>query len=142
MTQEPGEERIAAALAETRVVRQPQQHLATFGVTNLRYFLVTHPSYQEIAPNDAEAVIREGTVIAKRPEVVTPTYMMNLEGFGEEARRSMEMLAMSFGPNSPGLLYTYRNEATGMDIVSGEPDGVADRPVARLRKKLKRTQPE
>jgi len=127
MAQEPGEERIAAALAETRAVRPPQQHLATFGVTNLRYFLVTHPSYEQIAPHGPETVIREGTVIAKRPEVVTPTYMMNLDGFGEEARRSMEILAMNYGPNSPGLLYAYRNEATGLNIVSGEPDGVADR---------------
>ncbi|MEE9284476.1 MAG: hypothetical protein V3V35_01985 [Dehalococcoidia bacterium] len=125
--QEPSEARIIAALEETRVVRPPKQYLATFGVTNLRYFLVTQPSYSELVGHEPEAVIREGKVIAKRPEVVTPAYMLNLEGFGAEARRSLELLAMNFGSNSPGLLYAYRNQAEGLSIVSGEPDGVADR---------------
>lgn len=121
------DQRILTALEETRVVRPPKQHLATFGVTNVRYFLVTEPVYHEIAPRAIESVIREGKVIAKRPEVVTPTYMMNLQGFGEEARRSLQVLAAKYGPNSPGLLYTYRNEANRLDIVSGAPDGVAER---------------
>lgn len=119
--------RILAALEATRVVRQPRQHLATFGVTNLHYFLVTEPVYAELSPHDRESVIREGKVVARRPEVVTPTYMLNLQGFGEQARRSLELLASRYGPNSPGLLYTYRNEAGGLNIVSGEPNVVADR---------------
>lgn len=120
---------IAAALEQTRVVRPPRQHLATFGSTNLRYYMVTEPVYEEAAlprSGGAEAVLRQGTIIAKRPEVVTPGYMLRLQGFGDEARRSMELLAMRLGYNAPGLLYTYRNEPGELSIVSGNPDGVAD----------------
>ena len=119
--------RIIQALEQTRVARAPRQHLATFGVTRLSYHLLTEPSYSEFAPEAQETVVREGKVIAERPTVVTPSYMMNLEGFGAEARRSMELLGSRYGSNSPGLLYTYRNEASGLNIVGNKVDAVAER---------------
>ena len=124
---QPEEERIVAALEQTRVVRPPKQHLATFGSTNLSYYLVTTPVYEEIHRRDPETVVREGRVIAKRPEVVTPSYILHLPGFGDEARRSLEMLSQRLGPNAPGLMYSYQNEAIGLNIVGGEADGVAER---------------
>lgn len=123
---ENAEERIAKALEQTRVVRAPKQYLATFGVTNLKYFLVTEPIFAEFDTKQGpESVIREGKVIAKRPEVVTPGYLLNLHGFGDDARRYFEMVARQYGPQSPGLMYSYRNEAGSMNIVSGEPETVA-----------------
>ncbi len=119
--------RILAALEETRIVRPPRQYLSTFGVTSLRYFMVTEPSYREFDRRESESVVREGKVIARRPEVVTPTYVMNVHGFGEDARRLLELVARRLGPHAPGLLYTYQNEAHGLNIVGGEPDGVAGR---------------
>lgn len=121
------ERRIAEAIALTRVVRPPKQHLATFGVTNVHYYLVTEPSYRELSPQSEEGVIREGRVVSQRPAIVTPTYMLNLEGFSEDARRYMESLAQQYGPNSPGLLYRYRNEPGGLDIVSGTAPTIARR---------------
>ena len=121
------DERITQALEQTRVVRPPKQHLATFGVTNLRYHLVTEPSYSEFERHEAEAVVRQGKVIAERPAVVTPAYMLRLEGFGAEGRRAVELLGQRHGPNRPGLLYTYRNEAGGLNIVGGTPEAVAQR---------------
>jgi len=115
------EHRITEAIAMTRVLRPPKQHLATFGVTNVKYHLVTDPSYRDLVPGEEESVVREGRVISQRPAIVTPTYMMNLEGFSENARRYMEHLAQRQGPNSPGILYRYRNEPGGLDIVG---DGV------------------
>ena len=109
------------------MVRPPKQQLATFGVTNLRYFMVTEPVYQEITGGDAEAVLREGKLISRQPEVVTPSYLMNVQGFGDEAQRMFRMLASQLGPSSPGLMYSYRNESEKMDILSGDPDGVAER---------------
>ena len=111
----------------TRVVRLPRQYLATFGITRLRYYVVTKPLYQELVPSKDEAVVREGTVVAERPAMVTPTYMLNLEGFGDDARRYMEDLVRRLGPNSPGLLYQYRNEPQGMEIVGDEVSAVAQR---------------
>jgi hypothetical protein len=115
------ERRITEAIAMTRVLRPPKQHLATFGVTNVKYYLVTDPSYRDLVPGEEESVVREGRVISQRPAIVTPTYMMNLEGFSENARKYMEHLAQRQGPNSPGILYRYRNEPGGLDIVG---DGV------------------
>ena len=117
---------ILEALEQTRVVRAPKQHLATFGSTSLRYFLVTEPAYSEIVKQDREVVLREGRILARRPEVVTPAYVMNLVGFGEEARRTLGMMARQYGPNSPGLQYTYQNEALSLNIMSGKPEAVAE----------------
>ena len=124
--------RIEEAIASTRVVRPPKRHLATFGVTNVHYYLVTEPSYRELAPDEEEGVIREGKVISECPTIVTPTYMLNLEGFSENARRYMEYLTRRHGPHSPGLLYRYRNEPKGMDIVSGHVGNIARRIASEL----------
>ncbi len=127
------ERRIEEAIQQTRVVRPPRQHLATFGVTNVHYYIVTEPAYRElVGGSEEESVIRQGRVISQRPTIVTPTYMLSLEGFSENARRYMESLVHRFGPHSPGLLYRYRNEPGGLEIVSGPVAGVA----ARIREDL------
>ena len=119
--------RIASALQQTQVLRPPKRHLATFGATDLRYYLVTTPIYSDLVPGTEESVVRDGKVVSQRPAIVTPTYMLNLEGFGDDARQYMESMVMQYGPNSPGLLYQYRNEPGGLEIVSGEAHAVAQR---------------
>ncbi|MBE0480837.1 MAG: hypothetical protein IBX68_07645 [Dehalococcoidia bacterium] len=99
-------------------MRHPRQSLCTFGVTNVRYYLVTEPSYAELTGDVTETVIREGRVVAQRPRIVTPYYLANLEGFSSDARTYFDMLANKYGPDSPGLFYTYRNEPGGLNIVS------------------------
>lgn len=126
------ERRIAEAVALTQVVRPPRQALATFGVTNVHYYLVTQPAYTDIAPKEQEGVIREGRVISERPAIVTPTYMLHLEGFSEQARQYLESLAREHGPNSPGLLYRYRNEPGSLNIVSGAVREIARRVAVEL----------
>jgi len=129
------DERIIHALEQTRVFRHPRQKLATFGVTTLKYFVLTEPVYTELRPPaDPETVIREGTVVADRPAIVTPSYMLNLEGFGDEARRSLELLARRLGAQSPGVMYKYKNESGGLNIVSGGVDVVAGRIAEDLQK--------
>ena len=129
------EERIRRAAFSTKVVRPPKQHLATFGSTRLVYYMVSEPSYREWSVDEDESVIRQGTVVSKRPALVTPQYMMNLEGFSEDAYRYMETLAETYGPNSPGILYQYTNEPGKLDIVSGKVQDVADRVAADLNNK-------
>ena len=121
------EQRMWNALQLTRVLRPPKQHLATFGVTDLRYYLLSQPSYKDLVPGEDEAVVREGKVVSQRPAIVTPTYMMNLEGFSADARKYMESLVMRFGPNSPGIMYQYRNEPGNLEIVGGQVLEVAQR---------------
>lgn len=111
-------ERIENAARHTEILRHPRQHLATFGVTNIYYYLLTEPTYSEITKNPDETVIREGRVIAERPKIVTPYYLTHLEGFSYDARRYFETLLSMHGPNAPGIFYTYKNEPKGLSIVS------------------------
>ena len=112
------DERIRGAVRHTEILRPPKQTLATFGTTNIYYYLVTEPVYKELVKNVTETVVREGRVIAQRPKVVTPYYLSRLEGFSTEARRYFEMLIEKHGPNVAGLFYSYRNEPKELNIVS------------------------
>ncbi|MFC1870301.1 hypothetical protein ACFLYE_03420 [Chloroflexota bacterium] len=112
------DERIRDAVSRTEILRRPKQSLATFGTTNVYYYLVTEPAYSELVKNITETVIREGRVIAERPKIVTPYYLSHLEGFSSEARRYLDTLIRTYGANTPGLFYTYRNEPKELNIVS------------------------
>jgi len=140
MNEEEREGRLERAIRQTRVVRPPRQSLATFGTTVIRYHLVCEPVYAEFdAPGKPEeTVVRDGTVRAERPQVVTPSYLSRLEGFGENARRYLEQVAREHGPHAPGLLYTYKNEFGGTSIVSGAPNEVAGNLGSRLDREDRR----
>ncbi len=112
------DERIREAVRHTETLRLPKQSLATFGTTNIYYYLVTEPAYKELVANVTETVIREGRVIAQRPRVVTPYYLSRLQGFSAEARRYFDTLTRQLGDNAPGLFYSYRNEPKELSIVS------------------------
>lgn len=128
------ERRIAYAMENTEVLRPPRQTLATFGTTNIYYYLVTRPAYAEVAPAEGETVVREGRVISERPRVVTPSYLTNIEGFSEHARRYLEMAIRQFGPHAPGLFYKYRNEPKELSIVSDTLEAVVQNLNSRLDK--------
>ena len=91
--------------------------------------------YQEIDPANREGVVRTGRVVAERPTVVTPTYALNLSGFSAEAYEYLRHEAAMSGPNAPGVLYQYRNEAGKMEIVGGVPREIAHRIGADLDRK-------
>jgi hypothetical protein len=122
------EERIQHAIRNTHVLRPPKQTLATFGSTDIYYYLVTEPAYRELMESQPETVVREGRVTALRPRVITPSYLrFNLEGFSPEARKYFDMVAREHGPNSPGLLYRYSNEPKDLTISSGGPEAIVNR---------------
>lgn len=117
------DERIRYALDNTEVLRLPKQQLATFGTTCVNYYLLTEPVYIELVHTSAkkeETIIREGKVSSERPRIVTPSYLINLEGFGENARGYLEMVIREYGPHAPGLFYNYKNEPNpeALSIVS------------------------
>jgi hypothetical protein len=130
---EIGGEKIRQAIQNTEVLRLPRQSLATFGTTNVNYYLLTKPVYAELI-NKEETIIREGRISVGRPKIVMPSYLAKLEGFGENARRYLEAVMREYGPHVPGLLYSYKNEPKGLTIVSDELDVVAGRLNERIDK--------
>ena len=114
------DERIKEVIKHTEILRTPKQRLATFGTTNIYYYLVTEPIYSELEKNTNETVVREGRVIAERPRIVTPYYLSRLDGFSLEARRYFGGLMKEHGSNAPGLFYTYKNESKELNIVSDD----------------------
>ena len=112
------DERIKYTVQHTEILRPPKQSLATFGTTNIYYYLVTEPAYAELIEKVTETVVREGRVIAEKPRIVTPYYLSRLEGFSLDAKRYFDILLKAHGPNAPGLFYTYRNEPKELNIVS------------------------
>lgn len=121
------DERIGYAVRHTEILRLPKQSLATFGTTNIGYYLVTKPVYAELTKGVNETVVREGRVIAERPRIVTPYYLSRLEGFSTDAKRYFEALSKTHGSNVPGLFYAYRNESKGLAIVDGDLMSVVDK---------------
>jgi hypothetical protein len=112
------DEKIQYAIEHTEVVRPPRQSLATFGTTNIYYYLVTELM-------ESTNVVREGRVIAAKPKIVTPAYLINLEGFSNQAKRYIEMMAEKH-PREAGIFYSYKNEPKEMNIVSDAQVKVVD----------------
>ena len=129
-------ERLKFVMRNTRVIRPPRQSLETFGTTNIRYHVISEPIYADLpgAGKDPETVVREGTVRAERPQVVTPHYLSRLEGFSDEAEEFLRDYSRMHGQNAPALLYTYKNEFVGTTIVSGAITEVGGRLSDRLDK--------
>ena len=50
------------AIEQTFVIRFPKQSLATFGVTNIKYYVVTEPIYAD--GDEREGVVRTGQVLS------------------------------------------------------------------------------
>jgi hypothetical protein len=121
------DERIRDAVRHTEILRPPKRSLATFGTTNIYYYLVTEPAYAELVEAATETVVREGRVIAERPRIVTPYYLSRLEGFSSEAKKYLDMLIKTHGPNAPGMFYTYKNEPKELTIVSDNLLAVVDK---------------
>jgi hypothetical protein len=104
------DDRVKYALEHTELIRGPQQNLATFGNSVIDYYVVT-----ELVGN--LSVVRDGKVIAERPKIVTPAYLVNVEGFSEQAKKYVAMMARE-RPYESGIFYRYKNEPKGMNVVS------------------------
>jgi hypothetical protein len=112
------DKKIQHAIEQTRVLRSPAQNLATFGSTNVYYYLVTELM-------DQVNIVREGRVIAAKPKIVTPSYLINLEGFSGQARRFIELMEAQ-NPYAPGIFYSYKNEPREMNVISESLEQIVD----------------
>ncbi len=104
------DDKIKHALEQTELIRAPRRELDTFGSSVIDYYVVT-----ELVGN--LSVVRDGKVIAERPKIVTPAYLVNVEGFSEQAKKYISMMARE-RPDESGIFYRYKNEPGGMNVVS------------------------
>jgi hypothetical protein len=104
------DDKIKHALQQTELIRAPRGELDTFGSSVIDYYVVT-----ELVGNIS--VVRDGKVFAERPKIVTPAYLVNVEGFSQQAKRYISMMARE-RPYESGIFYKYKNEPGGMNVVS------------------------
>ena len=97
------------ALENTRVLLPPQRQIDTFGSTRFRFHLLT-----ESMDRVDEVHVREGTVHAERPQLLTPAHhaQLLLENFGEKAREFAEWLQRPGSPLAATLKYGFQFRRT------------------------------
>lgn len=98
------------------------------------YYVVTEPSYAGLpgAGAQEESVVRTGKVTSARPQLVTPSYLMNLfQGF-DHGQQFARYLRATYGADAPGLMYSYKQEPNEVEVVSDRPEIVAGRIADRL----------
>jgi hypothetical protein len=78
------------AMEQTEVIQAPERRLSTFSVSMLSYYLVTEDMDQVNVSR-----VREGSIEAAQPQIITPGNFsrLMLEGFGEQASRLAEALS-------------------------------------------------
>ena len=100
------------ALENTRLLLAPRRQIDTFGSTRFRFHLLT-----ESMDRVDEVRIRDGTIHAERPQLLTPEHhaRLLLENFGEKASEFAEWLRGSGRPLATVLKYGFqfrRSEVT------------------------------
>ncbi len=127
-------ERIIEVLRETEILKHPHKLISTSGSTSLHFYVLTKPVYLEVFSHyGPETKIREGLISWEEPKLLTPGYMLNMEGFSKEAREAFKILARD-NPDLAGLLYKmrYKKEFERSETVAAE----LEETFARLEKRI------
>ncbi len=122
------DERIQYAFEHSKILKWPKQLLSSFGSSEVHYHVLTEPVYQEFTRGVTETVVREGKVSWFRPQLLTPGYILRIEGFSEEARKALSSLADEM-PDLASILYRFqfKREVDSMNFVSGNLESVAEK---------------
>jgi len=124
------EEKIKYAIEKTEVLKPPRKLLASFVDTIIHYYILTVPMYLDFEgrSTESETVVREGRITCKKPRLITPSYMLRMEGFSGEARKAFEMLAEE-DSDLAMILYGFkiRRDSEKMDIVPRSLESVVRR---------------
>lgn len=120
------------AAKTTRVVYAPPKLLETFGETVVRYYLLS-----ELLDDVGSVRIRQGRVMAERPRVITPRFLLNqaLENFGDDARKYLETF-LSSQENLRIIEYglRFRKEDHSQETVQGNIEEIAGQVTADARR--------
>lgn len=101
-------ERIKYALEETEILRSPDGLISTNSATTLHFYVLAEPAYHEVFKNEgSETKVRRGKISWEKPKLLTPGYLVDMEGFSREAREAMKLIARQ-NPDLAGVLYKMR----------------------------------
>jgi hypothetical protein len=122
------DERIQYAFEHSKILKWPKRLLSSFGSSEIHYHVLTEPVYQEFTKGIIETVVREGKVSWFRPQLLTPGYILRIEGFSDEARKAFSSLANEM-PDLASILYRFqfKREVDSMNFVSGNLESVAEK---------------
>lgn len=117
-------------LKQTKIIKKPKRRLATFGQTRINYFFIS-----EVKGFKDRSRLREGIVIAEKPDIITPeTLRDRFQGFGKEARQFTRWLIEEYGDSFQGLTYSFKNKFKSSHIEHSSVKDLADRITSRLEK--------
>lgn len=88
------DKKIKYAIENTEVLKKPDKLLSTFESTTVHYYMLTIPFYIEFEGKipESETIIREGKITWQKPKLITPYYILRMEGFSEEAKKAFQIL--------------------------------------------------
>lgn len=115
-------------LEKTKILKNPKHRLSTFGETKITYYFLS-----EVSGFKDRSRLREGTVIAEKPQIITPDLFRNrFEGFGKEAKAFGDWLKEKYGESFQGLEYKFRNESRSVQIEYSSIKTLAERMLKKL----------
>ena len=127
---------IQYALEMTKVLREPDRRIETFGETRFEFKLIS-----ELMDHVGQVRIRSGSVEAMKPRILRPEPYrgIELDGFNENARARLDKLVEKFreeGKNLAFLQYgfQFRRGQVHEEIVHDSMDAVRDRVMEDIRR--------
>lgn len=110
----PSQDDIHYALETTRVLREPDHRIQTFGETSFEFQMISEPMDRV-----GEVRIRSGKVEAQRPQILRPDPYceIELDGFDPEVRGRMERMIEKFRAEGRDLAFLrYGFRFSRMDV--------------------------
>ena len=122
------DKRIRSAIENTEVIKQPLKFLSTYDYTTIHYYMLSVPFYIDFEGRrqEAETILREGRITWQKPKLITPYYILRMEGFSDEAKEAFQILA---GENNDIAMMLYKlkfvKDYDHMEIISNSIEEVA-----------------
>lgn len=132
----PTPDDIQYALETTRVLREPDHRIQTFGETSFEFQLLSEPMDRV-----GEVRIRSGKVEAQRPQILRPEPYRDIEldGFHPEARERMERMIEKFRSEGRDLAFLqygfrFRRGEVHEEVVRDSIEAVRERVMEEIRR--------
>jgi hypothetical protein len=124
------------ALETTRVLREPDRRIETFGETRFEFQLIS-----ELMDRSGEVRIRTGSVEAQRPRILRPENYreVDLEGFDPSARARFDRMLEKFRAEGKDLAFLqygfqFRRGQVHEEIIHDTMDAVRERVLEDIRR--------